>query len=158
MLSYSPGEYNVSTFHCQYSVIHSNSQYGVFSQLNTAYRLSDIAADSNLSYLIFCMTRSLNKDLVQPFENPELVFRSSRKLSKTLSLDYLSSLKFNLISDPEDLFKEEETETMREPTMEEYMTKTPEGYGSSIARPKIKEKDHFELKGQFLKELRDKHF
>nr|GEV63462.1 MAK10-like protein [Tanacetum cinerariifolium] len=44
-------------------------------------------------------------------------------------------------------FEEEETETMREPTMEEYMTKTREGYGSGIARPKIKEKDHFELKG-----------
>nr|GEV85287.1 hypothetical protein [Tanacetum cinerariifolium] len=47
---------------------------------------------------------------------------------------------------------------MREPTMEEYMTKTIEGYGSGIARPKIEEKDHFELKGQFLKELRDNTF
>nr|GEZ27773.1 hypothetical protein [Tanacetum cinerariifolium] len=47
---------------------------------------------------------------------------------------------------------------MREPTMEEYMTKTREGYGSGITRPKIKEKDHFELKGKFLKELRDNTF
>nr|GEV77378.1 ribonuclease H-like domain-containing protein [Tanacetum cinerariifolium] len=31
--------------------------------------------------------------------------------------------------------------------MEEYMTRTREGYGSGIARPKIKDKDHFELKG-----------
>ncbi|GKA35230.1 hypothetical protein Tco_0721721, partial [Tanacetum coccineum] len=54
--------------------------------------------------------------------------------------------------------EEEVTETMTEPTMEEYMTKTREGYGSGIARPKIKEKDHFELKGQFLKELRDNTF
>ncbi|GKF13827.1 hypothetical protein Tco_0055289 [Tanacetum coccineum] len=47
---------------------------------------------------------------------------------------------------------------MGEPTMEEYMTKTREDYGSSIARPKISEKAHFELKGQFLKELRDNTF
>ncbi|GJR16425.1 hypothetical protein Tco_0799077 [Tanacetum coccineum] len=47
---------------------------------------------------------------------------------------------------------------MGEPTMEEYMTRTREGYGSSIARPKIEDKDHFELKGQFLKELRDNTF
>ena len=37
--------------------------------------------------------------------------------------------------------------------MEEYMTKTREDYGSGIARPKIDQKAHFELKGQFLKEL-----
>ncbi|GJZ15866.1 hypothetical protein Tco_0551543 [Tanacetum coccineum] len=52
----------------------------------------------------------------------------------------------------------EVTETMTKPTMEEYMTRTREGYGSEVARPKIKEKDHFELKGQFLKELRDNTF
>ncbi|GKA77686.1 DNA-directed DNA polymerase [Tanacetum coccineum] len=40
-------------------------------------------------------------------------------------------------------------------TMEEYMRKTRVNYESSIARPKIDDKDHFELKGQFLKELRD---
>ncbi|GJZ77297.1 hypothetical protein Tco_0641969 [Tanacetum coccineum] len=47
---------------------------------------------------------------------------------------------------------------MREPTMEKYMTKTRDGYGSGIARPKIDEKAQFELKGQFLKELRDNTF
>ncbi|GJV80587.1 homeodomain-like protein [Tanacetum coccineum] len=31
-------------------------------------------------------------------------------------------------------------------------------YGSGIARPKIEDKDSFELKGQFLKELRDNTF
>ncbi|GJT64169.1 hypothetical protein Tco_1015649 [Tanacetum coccineum] len=40
-------------------------------------------------------------------------------------------------------------------TMEQYMRKTRADYGSGIARPKIDDKDHFELKGQFLKELRD---
>nr|GFA00812.1 zinc finger, CCHC-type [Tanacetum cinerariifolium] len=61
-------------------------------------------------------------------------------LFKTRSLDYLSSSKFNLIFDPEDQFEEEETEIMGEPTMEEYMTKTREGYGLGIARPEIDEK------------------
>nr|GFC08172.1 hypothetical protein [Tanacetum cinerariifolium] len=42
--------------------------------------------------------------------------------------------------------------------MEEYMTKTQEDYGSGIARLKIDEKARFELKGQFLKELRDNTF
>ncbi|GKE58369.1 hypothetical protein Tco_1497554 [Tanacetum coccineum] len=47
---------------------------------------------------------------------------------------------------------------MGEPTMEEYMMKTQEDYRSGIARPKIDDKSHFELKGQFLKELRDNTF
>ncbi|GKD68393.1 hypothetical protein Tco_1322483 [Tanacetum coccineum] len=38
-------------------------------------------------------------------------------------------------------------------TMEQYMSKTRADYGSGVARPKIKDKDKFELKGQFLKEL-----
>ncbi|GKD22391.1 hypothetical protein Tco_1224094 [Tanacetum coccineum] len=42
--------------------------------------------------------------------------------------------------------------------MEQYMSKTRADYGSGIARPKIKDKDSFELKGQFLKELRDNTF
>nr|GEX91751.1 hypothetical protein [Tanacetum cinerariifolium] len=45
-----------------------------------------------------------------------------------------------------------------EPTMEEYMTRTQEGNGSGNAKRNIKDKDHFELKGQFLKELRDNTF
>ncbi|GJR31335.1 putative reverse transcriptase domain-containing protein [Tanacetum coccineum] len=40
-------------------------------------------------------------------------------------------------------------------TMEQYMSKTRADYGLGIARPKIEDKDQFELKGQFLKELRD---
>ncbi|GKC48970.1 hypothetical protein Tco_1071715 [Tanacetum coccineum] len=38
------------------------------------------------------------------------------------------------------------------------MTMTREDYGSGIARPKIDDKAHFKLKGQFLKELRDNTF
>ncbi|GJT15579.1 putative reverse transcriptase domain-containing protein [Tanacetum coccineum] len=36
--------------------------------------------------------------------------------------------------------------------------KTPSDYGSGVARLKIDDKAHFELKGQFLKELRDNTF
>ncbi|GKC09918.1 hypothetical protein Tco_1001528 [Tanacetum coccineum] len=47
---------------------------------------------------------------------------------------------------------------MTEPTMEEYMTKTLEAYGSGIAREKFDKDAKCELKGQFLKELRDNTF
>ncbi|GKC49227.1 hypothetical protein Tco_1071972 [Tanacetum coccineum] len=40
----------------------------------------------------------------------------------------------------------------------EYMSKTQANYGSGVARPKIEDKDNFELKGQFLKELHDNTF
>ncbi|GJY50101.1 hypothetical protein Tco_0440057 [Tanacetum coccineum] len=52
---------------------------------------------------------------------------------------------------------EEEEEEMAE-TMEQYMSKTRTDYRSIVARPKIDNKDQFELKGQFLKELREKTF
>nr|GEU77075.1 hypothetical protein [Tanacetum cinerariifolium] len=78
------------------------------------------------------MTRSFPKELFTPFKDPEQEFRSSRKHFKAL--------------------REEVAETMAE-TMEQYMSKTRTDYGSGVARPKIEEKDNFELKGQFLKEL-----
>ncbi|GJX49785.1 hypothetical protein Tco_0276630 [Tanacetum coccineum] len=43
-------------------------------------------------------------------------------------------------------------------TIEEYMCKTRGDNGSCVTRPKIDAKYHFELKGQFLKELRDNTF
>nr|GEV56372.1 putative reverse transcriptase domain-containing protein [Tanacetum cinerariifolium] len=43
-------------------------------------------------------------------------------------------------------------------TIEKYMSKTRADYGSGVARPKIENKDNFELKGQFLKELRTNTF
>ncbi|GJY46218.1 hypothetical protein Tco_0435281 [Tanacetum coccineum] len=45
-----------------------------------------------------------------------------------------------------------------EETMEQYMSKTQAEYGLGIARPKIDDKDHFELKGKILKELRSNTF
>ncbi|GKD19438.1 hypothetical protein Tco_1208596 [Tanacetum coccineum] len=43
-------------------------------------------------------------------------------------------------------------------TMEQYMSKTRADYGSGVARPKIEDNDNFELKCQFLKELRTNTF
>ncbi|GJX25670.1 VIER F-box protein 2 [Tanacetum coccineum] len=74
---------------------------------------------------------------------------------KTLSLDELRSPDSNLFSDQE--YSKEEEEAMVE-TMKQYMSETRADYGSGVTRPKIKEKDRFELKGQFLKELRTNTF
>ncbi|GKC52616.1 reverse transcriptase domain-containing protein [Tanacetum coccineum] len=99
------------------------------------------------------MTRSSTKKLFTPFKDPKREFRSSQKLLKTLSLNESRSPEFNLFSDLEEYSKEEVTETIVQ-----YMSKTRADYGSGIARPKIDDKDSFELKGQFLKELRDNTF
>nr|GEU98544.1 reverse transcriptase domain, reverse transcriptase zinc-binding domain protein [Tanacetum cinerariifolium] len=103
------------------------------------------------------MTRSSRKELSTPFNDSEREFRSSRRLFKTLSLDEPRSPEYNLFFDLEENSEEEVAETMAE-TMEQYMSKTQEDYGSGISRPKIDDKYHFELKGQFLKELRDNTF
>ncbi|GKC53418.1 retrovirus-related pol polyprotein from transposon TNT 1-94 [Tanacetum coccineum] len=99
------------------------------------------------------MTRSSTNELFTPYKEPEREFRSSRRHFKSLSLDELRSLDFNLFSDQE-YSEEEEAEAMAE-TMEQYMIKTRTNYGSGVARPKIEEEYSFELKGQFLKELRE---
>nr|GEV92414.1 hypothetical protein [Tanacetum cinerariifolium] len=103
------------------------------------------------------MTRSSTKELFTPFKDPKREFRSSRKHFKTLSLDKSRSIDFDLFYDQEEYLKEEVVETMKE-TIEQYMSKTRADYGSGFVRPKIEDKDHFELKGQFLKELRDTTF
>nr|GEX74521.1 hypothetical protein [Tanacetum cinerariifolium] len=96
-----------------------------------AYRLSDTAADFNFSYSVSTLSF--------------MYF-----LSRAYPTDCLSSVS--------DQFEEEETKTMTEPTMKEYMTKSRDGYESRISRPKIDEKALFELKVQFLKELCDNNF
>ncbi|GJY98371.1 hypothetical protein Tco_0515281 [Tanacetum coccineum] len=75
---------------------------------------------------------------------------------KTLSLDELRLPDFNLLSDQE--YSEEEVAKTMAETMEQYMSKTRADYGSGVARPKIEDKDKFELKGQFLKELQTNTF
>ncbi|GJT59732.1 hypothetical protein Tco_1003265 [Tanacetum coccineum] len=69
----------------------------------------------------------------------------------TTNTPYPSRKKWHIYSE------EEEAETMVE-TIEQYMSKTQANSGSGVARPKIKDKDNFELKGQFLKELRTNTF
>nr|GEZ36208.1 hypothetical protein [Tanacetum cinerariifolium] len=103
------------------------------------------------------MTRSLTTELFTPFKDPKREYRSSRKHFKTLSLDESRSPDFNLFSDQKEYSEEEVTETIAK-TMEQYMNKTRADYGSGIARPKIEDKDIFELKGQFLKEQHDNTF
>ncbi|GKC51615.1 hypothetical protein Tco_1074360 [Tanacetum coccineum] len=66
---------------------------------------------------------------------------------------YLSSIK----SFKPNRRKEVEEEAMAE-IMEQYMSKTRTNYRSGVAWPKIYNKDQFELKGQFLKELRENKF
>ncbi|GJS70822.1 hypothetical protein Tco_0703663 [Tanacetum coccineum] len=99
------------------------------------------------------MTRISTNELFTSYKKPEREFRSSRRHFKTLSLKELRSPDFNLLSDQE-YSEEEEAEAMAE-TMEQYISKTRTDYGSGVARPKIEEKDSFELKGQFLKEFRE---
>ncbi|GKF63828.1 hypothetical protein Tco_0187276, partial [Tanacetum coccineum] len=102
------------------------------------------------------MTWSSTNKLFIPYKEPKREFRSYRRHFKTLSLDELRSPNFNLFSNQE-YSKEEEEEAMTE-TMEQYMSKTRTDYESGVARPKIVEKDSFELKGQFLKKLRENTF
>nr|GEW03028.1 putative ribonuclease H-like domain-containing protein [Tanacetum cinerariifolium] len=103
------------------------------------------------------MTRSSTKELITPFKEPKREFRSSRKHFKTLSLDESRSPDFDLFSNQEEYSKEEVAKTMAK-TVEQYMSKTRSDYGSGVARLMIEDKDSFELKGQFLKELHDNTF
>ncbi|GKA14050.1 hypothetical protein Tco_0693696 [Tanacetum coccineum] len=142
--------YGVSSFlsNTAYSTKLINTAYPL--PLDTAYRSSETKTE------FLCMTRSSMKELFTPYKEPEREFRSLRRHFKTLSLDKLRSPDFNLLSDQE-YSEEEEVEAMTE-TMEQYMSKTQTNYGSGVAGPKIDNRDQFELKGQFLKELRENTF
>ncbi|GJS67777.1 hypothetical protein Tco_0682342 [Tanacetum coccineum] len=138
--------------------------------LDTTYQSSGTEAYSKFSIIDFCAKLFLSffgtnptdcLSLVQvvhdkEFYKPEREFRSSRRHFKTLSLDESRLPDFNLLSDQE-YSEEEEAESMAE-TMEQYTSKTRTDYGSGVARPKIDNKDQFELKGQLVKELRENTF
>ncbi|GJX28271.1 hypothetical protein Tco_0236350 [Tanacetum coccineum] len=103
------------------------------------------------------MTRSSTKELFAPLDNPKRVFCSKRRLFETPGLVESSSTEFDLFSDIEECSKEEATEVMAE-TMKQYTSKTSGDYGSGVTRPKMDGNGHFELKGQFPKELLDNTF
>ncbi|GJU94540.1 hypothetical protein Tco_1319296 [Tanacetum coccineum] len=134
--------YKKSSIRLEYGVS-SSIGYGVSSSL------------SNTSY----SSQQINTAYPRPLDT---AYRSSgteadsKRHFKTLSLDELRSPDFNLLSDQE-YSEEEDAEAMVE-TMEQYMSKTRTDYGSRVSRPKIDNKDQFELKGQSLKELRENTF
>ncbi|GJZ86231.1 retrovirus-related pol polyprotein from transposon TNT 1-94 [Tanacetum coccineum] len=103
------------------------------------------------------MTRSSTKELLSPFKNPKQNFCSKKRLFETPSLVESNSPKFGHNFDIKEQSEEEVRETMTE-TMEQYMSKTRENYGLGITRPTINQDTPFELKGKFLKELRDNTF
>ncbi|GJT44792.1 hypothetical protein Tco_0953507 [Tanacetum coccineum] len=95
------------------------------------------------------MIRSSTKELISPFENPESAFRSKRRLYETPGLVESSSPELNLFFG----IQEHSTAEIMMKTLEQYMSKTRGNYGSGVVMPKINYKTHFELKGQYLKEL-----
>ncbi|GJZ19161.1 hypothetical protein Tco_0555751 [Tanacetum coccineum] len=58
--------------------------------------------------VMWCMTRSSTKELLTPFENPERVLRSGRKLFETPSLAESNSPEFDQISEIKEHIEEEE--------------------------------------------------
>ncbi|GKB42984.1 hypothetical protein Tco_0887926 [Tanacetum coccineum] len=126
-----------------------------------------IAGDlgSTNDVLIPLIHTAYSNPLNTAYSNPlNTAYRSSdtevhdkEKLSKTRSLDYLSSPEFNFIFDLEDQFEEDETKEMGE-TMDEYMCKTRGDYGSGIARPKIDNKAQLINLGREIKKVNEKGY
>ncbi|GJR10649.1 hypothetical protein Tco_0793301 [Tanacetum coccineum] len=140
-MAYSPVEYGVSTFHCQYIVFHSKSQYGVFSQLNTTYRLSDYIS-SRLE--IFRLYSGLWSSFLYLLPSEQILY-------DILTL-VLGCANF------EDSIKDVVTETMTEPTLREYMEEVQADYGSYTTTPRFNKNVKFELGDKFLKILCDNAF
>ncbi|GJZ65409.1 reverse transcriptase domain-containing protein [Tanacetum coccineum] len=126
-------------------------EYGVSTSIG--YGVS--SSLSNTAYSSQLINTAYPPPLDTAYRSSETETKSWRHF-KTLSLDELRSPDINLLSDQE-YSEEEEAKAMAE-TMEQYMSKTRTDYGSGVARPKIDNKDQFELKGQFLKELRENTF
>ncbi|GKC05269.1 hypothetical protein Tco_0996879 [Tanacetum coccineum] len=103
------------------------------------------------------MTRSSTKELITPFENRKSAFRLKRRLYETPGLVESSSPDLDLFSDIKEHSEEVTTKIMMK-TMEQYMSKTRGNYGSGVVRPKINEKTHIELKGQYFKKLCENTF
>ncbi|GJZ50638.1 hypothetical protein Tco_0604828 [Tanacetum coccineum] len=115
--------------------------------LDTAYQSFGTEANSKFFVIDFCA----NFFYLSSEQILLIVYPLFQIHFKTLSLDELRSPDFNLLSDQE--YSEEEEEEAMAETMEQYLSKTRTDYGLGVARPKIDNKDQFELKGQFLKKL-----
>ncbi|GJV71169.1 retrovirus-related pol polyprotein from transposon TNT 1-94 [Tanacetum coccineum] len=81
-----------------------------------------------------------------------------RRLFLTPGLVESSSLEFDLFSNIKEHSEEEETAEIMMETMEKYMSKTRENYGSGVARLKIDDKTHFELKRAISQGTSRKYF
>ncbi|GKD71104.1 hypothetical protein Tco_1325194, partial [Tanacetum coccineum] len=90
--------------------------------LDTAYRSSGTETDSKFSIFDF---------------RAKFFFKANPTDCLSLVTDLFSNQEYS---------EEEEAEARAE-TMEQYMSKNRTDYGSGVARPKIEEKDSFELKG-----------
>ncbi|GJT12855.1 hypothetical protein Tco_0859897 [Tanacetum coccineum] len=86
--------------------------------------------EDDLVFRKMCITRSSTKELLLPFDNPEQIFHSRRRLFDTPSLIESNSPEFDHNFDIEEQSEEEGRETMTE-TMEQYMSKTRGDYGGS---------------------------
>ncbi|GKD45587.1 putative reverse transcriptase domain-containing protein [Tanacetum coccineum] len=127
-------------------------EYGVSNSIG--YGVSGFLSNTAYSFKLINTVYPLPLDTVYRSSGIE---SDPKRHFKTLSLDELRSPGFNLLFEQEYSKEEEEAETMAE-TMEQYMSKTRTDYGSGVDRPKIDDKDQFELKGQFLKELQENTF
>ncbi|GKB94984.1 hypothetical protein Tco_0981121, partial [Tanacetum coccineum] len=103
---------------------------------------------------------SLNEDILKINDSDNQYAKVNLDNSTNNVLIPLDSWKSGLLaykSSLSEYSEEEEAEAMAE-TMKQYISKTRTDYGSGVVRPTIEEKDSFELKGQFLKELRENTF
>ncbi|GJT62764.1 reverse transcriptase domain-containing protein [Tanacetum coccineum] len=123
--------------------------------MNTTYPLP-----LDTAYPVLCPIQRIHlKQINTAYPLPlDMVYRSSG--TETEIFDFRAKLFLpSFGTNPADCLSpiSEEAEAMAE-IMEQYMSKTRTDYGSGVARPKIDNKDQFELKGQFLKELRENTF
>ncbi|GJS55994.1 putative reverse transcriptase domain-containing protein [Tanacetum coccineum] len=131
-------------------IYYSDNQYAVSIKEDTAYPCLHSPKTTK-------ERRSIRRIQKMSIRHIEDIANTFRRHFKTLSLDELRSPDFNLFSDQENS-EEEEAETMAE-TMEQYMSKTRADYGSGVVRPKIEDKDNFELKWPIShKELQTNNF
>nr|GEV08896.1 hypothetical protein [Tanacetum cinerariifolium] len=137
-----------------YRPFHSEQRIDLYS-LNNVFVLPNNTAYSVIS--IWRTDLQQTDELITPFESPERVFCSKKRLLKTPGLVESSSPELDLFFDIEEHSGEETTEIMTE-TMKQYMSKTRGNYASEVVRPEINDKTYFELKRKYLKGLCENTF